>query len=84
MGRAFPDSRRPEKNYCLRKCQSVQRAAEILHYPEGAVGRGAFYTHVPALPVGTEVHCANGPLLLDMVAGVQMPTGPLSPLTEGA
>ena len=83
MGRAFPHSRRPEKTYCLQKSQSVRRAAEILHHPEGAVGRGVFYTHVPALPVRTEVHCANGPPRFDMVAGVQMPPGPLSPLTGG-
>ena len=33
-------------------------AAAVLHNPEGAVGRGVFYTHVPALPVGSEIHCA--------------------------
>ena len=74
----FPDSRRPGKAYCLRKSESVCRAVEILHHLEGAVGRGAFYTHVPALPVGPEVHCANGPEQFDMVAELQMPLGPLA------
>ena len=52
--------------------------------PEGAVGRGAFYTYVPALPVGSEVHCAYGPSQFDMVVELQMPPGPVSPLAGGA
>ena len=45
---------------------------------------GAFYTHVPALPVGTEVHCANGPPKFDMGVERQMPPGQVSPFTAEA
>ena len=82
-GRALLDSRRPGKAYCLRKSKSVRRSVEILHHQEGAVGRGAFYTHVPALPVGPEVHCANGPAQFDMVAVLQIPQDQLVPWLEG-
>ena len=32
-----------------------------------------YHTHVTALPVWSEVHCANGPPQFDMVAELQMP-----------